>query len=581
MAVTVQQHAQKIMGLMNSGSFKAAAKAAKSAMKAFPHEANFINLAGSALAQGGDARAAIAMFSRALKMRPGDAEIQNNLIQALIQTGQHAKAQELIARLLPKRKDPTALWFFKGASLSQSGDPEGAIEALTKAIEGNPKHALAHNLRGIAYAAVNDEQSAIADFRRAHELNPRDPDPLANIGLPLARTGDAKAALEAVEKALAINPNHVNALHRQAILLAEEGRIDEAIAAYHYLLSVDPLHAEAYAELVATQAAEDNRALLPDILAAQKKVPPKSPLQADLQRAAGNIYFQLGDYDKAATALARFNDLNAKARPYDSAAEAAECDRILAAFPLGTPLPAGGDRDRPTPIFVLGQPRSGTTLSEMILTAHPEVQSCGELDMTRRLVAALEDSGAPFDPAAFAAGFRAEMPPVAPEARAFVDKMPLNYRYIGYLLAAFPEAPILHIARDPRDVALSMWRSYFPSGGMAFTFDQRAMAHSANTYRRYMAHWEALAPDRILTLDYGEIVSDLPAAARRMADFCGLDWHEAMAAPEKNTAAVRTAAVVQVRQGVHKRSLGGWRRMEAALAPFLEDLDPALWPDLT
>ncbi len=581
MAVTVQQHAQKIMGLMNSGSFKAAAKAAKGAMKAFPHEANFVNLAASAMAQSGDGRAAITMFSKALKMRPGDVEIQNNLIQALIQTGQHVKAQELIAKLLPKRADPSALWFFKGASLSQSGDSKGAIAALTKAIEANPKHAMAYNLRGIAHATENDEQSAIADFRRAHELNPRDPDPLANIGLPLARTGDPDAALAAVEKALAINPNHVNALHRQAILLAEEGRIEDAIAAYTYLLTIDPLHAEGYAELAAMQSREENRALLPDILTAHKKLPPRSPLQADLTRAVGNIHFQLGDYGKAATALARFNDWNAKLRPYDSGAEAAECDRILAAFPLGAPLPAGGDRDTPTPIFVLGQPRSGTTLSEMILTAHPQVQSCGELDMARRLVAALEENGEAFDPAAFAAGFRADMPPVAAQARAFVDKMPLNYRYIGYLLAAFPEAPILHIARDPRDVALSMWRSYFPAGGMAFTFDQRAMAKSANTYRRYMAHWEALAPDRILTLDYGEIVSDLPAAARRMADFCGLDWHDAMAAPEKNTAAVRTASVVQVRQGVHKRSLGGWRRMEDALGPFLNELDPALWPDLT
>ena len=581
MAGTVQQHAQKIMGLMNSGNFNAAAKAAKGAMKAFPREANFANLAGSALAQGGDGRGAIAMFTKALKLRPGDADMQNNLIQALIQTGQHAKAQELIDKLLPKRADPSALWFFKGASLSQSGDSQAAITALTKAIESNPKHALAHNLRGIAHIAQSDEVSAIADFERAHALNPRDPDPLANIGLPLARLGRAEEALAAVEKALALNPNHVNALHRQAILLAEEGRIDEAIAAYHYLLTIDPLHAEGYAELAATQSPEANRALLPEILSAQKKLPAKSPLQADLDRAAGHIYFQLGEDAKAAAALARFNDRNAKARPYDSAAEAAECDRILAAFPLGMALPSGGDSAAPTPIFVLGQPRSGTTLSEMILTAHPKVQSCGELDMARRLVAALEESGDAFDPAAFAAGFRAGMPPVEAEARAFVDKMPLNYRYIGYLLAAFPEAPIVHIARDPRDVALSMWRSYFPAGGMAFTFDQRAMARSANTYRRYMTHWQALAPDRILTLDYGEIVSDLPAAARRMADFCGLDWHDAMAAPEKNTAAVRTASVVQVRQGVHKRSLGGWRRMEDALRPFLEELDPALWPDLT
>lgn len=581
MAGTVQQHAQKIMSLMNSGQFNAAAKAAKGAMKAFPREGNFANLAGSAMAQGGDGRGAIAMFAKALKLRPGDADIQNNLIQALIQTGQHAKAQELIEKLLPKRADPGLLLFFKGSSLYQSGDAKGAIAALSRVIEIAPQNAQAYNLRGIAYVAENDEDAAIADFRRAHELNPRDPDPLANIGLPLARKGEAAAAMDAVEKALAINPGHVNALHRQAILLAEEGRIPESINAYHQLLVIDPLHGEGFAELAGLQSASENAALVAQITSAQKKLPPKSPLQADLNRALGTIHFQARDYTKAAAALARFNDWNAKARPFDSAAEAAECDRILSNFPLDTLLPAGGDTGAPTPIFVLGQPRSGTTLSEMILTAHPDVHSCGELDMARRCVAALNESGADFDPAAFAAEFRAAMPAVPSEAHAFVDKMPLNYRYIGYLLAAFPKAPIIHVARDPRDVALSMWRSYFPSGGMAFTFDQRAMAKSANTYRRYMAHWRALAPDRILTLDYEDIVSDLDGSARRMADFCGLEWHDAMAAPEKNTAAVRTASVAQVREGVHKRSLGGWQRMEDALRPFLDGLDPALWPDLT
>ena len=158
--------------------------------------------------------------------------------------------------------------------------------------------------------------------------------------------------------------------------------------------------------------------------------------------------------------------------------------------------------------------------------------------------------------------------------------MPANYRFVGFLLHAFPEARIIHIARDPRDVALSMWRSFFPSAWMNFTFDLKAMAFSANLYKRYMQHWEKLYGDRVLTLNYRDIVSDVEAASQQLADYCGLDWVEEMAAPERNTARVRTASVVQVRQGVHKKSLGGWRAMEGALQPFIDGLDPELWPEL-
>lgn len=580
MAVTVQQHAQKVMSLMNAGQFTQAAKAAKTAMKKFPRESNFANTAGMAMAQSGNLREAISLFSKALKVAPGDPGIQDNLIQALVMTDQHAKANELIDKLLPRRANPAQLFHLKASSCARQGNPEDVIEAASKAIEANPNMPLSYNIRGIAYTDLGQDSLAYADFEAAHKLTPNDPDPLANMGIPLSRLDRTDEAMAAVETALKLRPDHVNANHRYAVQLAEVGRVEDAIAQYHKLLEVDPLHGEAYSELVLTQPKERNAELEPALRSAIAKLNKKAPAQAFLNLGLGNLLYQQGDYDQAGKFLAISNALSAQKRPFARDLAEAEFDQIVELFPAGSGIPDTGDTQAPKPIFVIGQPRSGTTLTEMILSAHPKVQSCGELPGAGKTTRSILDGTNTFDAEAFAADYRGLLPDMEADALAFVDKMPANYRFVGFLLNAFPDAGIIHITRDPRDVALSMWRSNFPSGWMNFTFDLEAMAFQANLYQRYMQHWNSLYGDRILNLNYNDIVSDVDAASHQLADQCGLGWVPEMAAPERNKARVRTASVVQVRQGVHKKSVGGWRAMEASLQPFIDALDPELWPEI-
>ncbi|CUJ90067.1 TPR repeat-containing protein YrrB [Shimia thalassica] len=580
MADNPQHLAQKIMQLMNAGQFAAAAKAAKTATRKFPREGHFANMVGMALAQSGNPRDAVGFFTKALKLKPGDADIQNNLIQSLVSCGQTAKANSLIDKLLVKRGSSAILWHFKAVSYAQLAQPEKVLEYASNAIEADPKMALAFNMRGIANSDLGNDLDAVADFEKSHALNPKDPDPLANAGLPLSRLDRNEEAMEVVEKALALHPGHINALHRHAVLLAELGRVEESIAQYNALLRTDPLHGEAYSELIKTQPAADNAKLEPQLRSAIAKVPKKSPSQIFLNLGMGNLLYQQKEFEKAAKFLATSNTLAAQSRPYDAAKAEDEFEQIKSLFPVGDEIPAVGDTALPRPIFVVGQPRSGTTLTEMILSAHPDVTSCGELPIAGRLSPDVLQSDAPFEAAQYAKDFRGRLPALPDGTQAFVDKMPANYRYVGFLLHAFPEAPIIHIERDPRDVALSMWRSFFPSGWMNFTFGLKSMAHSANLYKHYMNHWKTVYGDRIVTLDYRDIVSDVDAASHTLASACALDWVEDMASPERNTARVRTASVVQVREGVHTKSVGGWRVMEKHLQPFTDALDPDLWPEI-
>ncbi len=225
-------------------------------------------------------------------------------------------------------------------------------------------------------------------------------------------------------------------------------------------------------------------------------------------------------------------------------------------------------------------PRSGTALVEQILTAHHDVSGFGELASAGRLAAQVIDEGAVFVAEEFATQYRQSRPKTGNTTPMFVDKMPDNYRYIGFLAQAFPKARFVCLMRDLRDVALSMWRNYFPSRGMGYTFDLQAIADVANDFAAYLAHWKALFGDRILQINYEDIIGDVDAASRTLAQFCGLEWDAAMARPEANTVAVRTASLTQVREGVHKRSVGGWNHMADQMEPLLQGLDKNFWPDL-
>jgi len=581
MAGNAQVQADKILALLKAGQFARAIKAAKLAHKKFPKEAYFANLAGMAFANSAKPREAAAHFNKALRMQPQNQDFQNNLVQALVASGQHEKARSLISKLLEQRNDASELLYLHAMSLMQSGDAGAALQMVAKTIAANSEHAKAHNLRGMLLSDQGRDFEAIESYRISMELAPDRPDTLSNISLPLSRVSRGEEALAMLERAISINPSHLNARHRYAIQLNEAGRQQEAKQAYGALLDIAPDHADALLELSLMQSEQENAALLPVIKSTLSQAHKYAPDRVHLNFALASVYRQQKDYEKEAKALGVANAIGARLRPFDAAREERQLDATQKLF-ANAPQPADAMRisDGPTPIFVIGLPRSGTTLVEQVLTAHQDVTGFGELVTAGRLAAPLIDKGAEFDAKDFAAQYRENLPETSQITPMFVDKMPANYRYVGFLATAFPDARFICLRRDPRDVALSMWRSYFPSRGMDYTFDLRAIAGVANHFGSYMAHWQALFGDRILQIGYEDIVGDIETASRNLAQFCGLEWDAAMAHPEQNTATVRTASLAQVRQGVHTRSVGGWTRQADQLQPFIQGLDAKYWPDL-
>lgn len=305
------------------------------------------------------------------------------------------------------------------------------------------------------------------------------------------------------------------------------------------------------------------------------------PLQ-ELEFAKAHLIEKSEGLAKALPQFAKANAIQQSILPYDPEIEENKISDILDLFPQGSPRVSVEQNSMPVPIFIIGQPRSGTTLMEMMLSSAPGIAGRGELMLMTDLSAKFHTSGTSLDSEAakaIAQSYLDQMPGIPTDSIAFVDKMPHNYQNVGFILAAFPNARIIDMLRDPRDVGLSKWIQRFLAEGMNDTSNLEAIAHTANLYRRYMSHWDKLFGNRILTMPYEDLVADPVTHSQRVAEFCGIEWCQSMVHPEKNTRQVRTASVDQVRNKISTKSIGRWRKVADQIKPMLDGFDPELWPE--
>jgi len=579
--MTEQNPLRAAQTYLSQGRYKQALKTAKAAMARHGKDPVLPNIAALAMCGLGQQREAVAMFQRALKLDPGFSDAQRNLAQTLILLDMADKALKLLERMVVAHPDDEGAHYLQAQALANLGRTEAAEAAASRAVELAPKQPRNFNLRGVLRNNLGLTDLALADFEAALAPDSSNVDTLINISLPLARQPRHDAALEAARRAVTLAPAHVGARLRLAASHLEAGDTAAARAEYREVLRLAPQNAEAIEQLAALQDRESNAALSKTARAALKRAGARHQDRASLNFALARIARQAGDLTGEARHLAEANRDMARAQPYDAERDSALNRAIMARFP--TPPQITGPDEAVTPIYVLGLPRSGTTLAEAMLGAHPRIHPLGEQIAAGRLLYPLIEAGTPLDAAEVAAyreNERRLLPKLPEGIAAYTDKMPDNYRLIGVLKTVHPGARFVHLRRDPRDVALSMWRGHFSGTALNYTYDLTAMAHRFNLYAEIMAFWHRLLPGEILDLPYEEITADPEAASRRLAAHCGVDWVPRMARPEDTEGAVLTLSAGQLRQPVHRKSVGAWRQQEVALAPFIAGLDPALWPGL-
>jgi tetratricopeptide (TPR) repeat protein len=533
-----------------AGDFVAAEKNLKRLLKKFPDDANVLGLLGTVRAQRGDHKSALRALDKAVRIDATNATTQASLAVCCEALGKTERARTAYQDALSLDSDLIQARVNYASLLWREKRLNEAEAQCRAAIETSPKFVPAHLC-------------------------------LARVLYDIGRIG---AAIASVDCALKLSPNHPQALLLRGQAARASGDFEDARGYFKGAIAADPDATAAYVAYTTTGACDRADPLVQQFvdLAQRDDFLPGS--QAELAFAYGSMLRDEGDTDAAFQHWASGARLRAKERPWiarDGEKKYAQTIEAYneALFARRLTAPVAG----PVPVFVIGMPRSGTTLVEQILASHAAVGTAGE----RLDVVALARDFSLW--AGSASGYPAGMVDVSNanlgEAAAryiqgfenfgaaplMIDKMPVNFEHLGLIAMLFPNARIVHCRRNPVDTCLSCFSTDF-AYGLGWSFDQRWLAKYYGLYSRYMQHWNGVLPLAVHEIIYEDVVSDIEVQARALVEFCELDWDPACLDFHKSSHPVKTASSTQVRRPLYSDSVAGWRRYEEQLGPLVDGL---------
>jgi tetratricopeptide (TPR) repeat protein len=566
---------------------------------------------------------AAAAFTRALAINPGLATAHFNLAHALREQGKRAEAAAAyrqVIRIMPRSAEAHSCL---GAMLHEEGRLDEAVAACQTAVRLNPNFAEAYYNLAIALAAQKKFGHATAAYRKAVEIRPDYAEAHSALGTALRACGKLDEAIAAYRRAITLKPDHADAHCNLGRALHDQGKSQEAIDALRHGLLLDGSSAEAHNSLglvlrAVGKLSEGRAAVEEAIRLAPSSAKYRRHLsemirfrdgdshltdlerllgeantlalgeRTDLHFALGKAYDDLGRHAEAAQQWLQGNALKRREISYDAAAVDKVFERIRNAFSQDwLEVQQGAGHSSAIPVFIIGMPRSGTTLVEQILASHPQVFGGGETKYFGDALGETEEARGAIYPdvastmrgsdfADLGGRYIAESLRLArPGALHVTDKMPSNFLFAGLIHLSLPNAPIIHTVRDPVDTCLSCFSKLF-TGELNYTYDLAELGRYYRQYQLLMAHWKRVLPaGRILDVCYEELVEDVEGHARRIVAHCGLDWDPRCLSFQDNDRPVRTASATQVRQPVYNSSVGRWRPYRAFLGPLLQELGVA------
>lgn len=504
-------------------------------------------------------------------------------LRELLVSGRISEALAAAGAALSANADDVEAGFVAAVALAESGRVGDAVKAIGAVLRADPKNAeyLAQQAR--IFLLARREADALVAARAAADIGSDDPLVMDTIGCVFARLGAHDEALPLFERAVKGAPEAIEFTFNLASTLGFFGRVDEAAEAYEAVLAREPAHGRAHLGLAGLRRKSAPADIARLETALSGKIEPVEEVR--LRYALFQLYEAEGQLSEANAQLSLANARHRANLGYRLERDEAVFETIRRTFVRDLPLvPDSSIEDRP--IFVVGLPRTGTTLVDRILSSHAEVTSAGELQAMPLAVKQLSGTSSRLvlDPQTVEASrgvsaqkigelylARARQNAGAQHGR-FTDKFPLNFLYIGWILQAFPHASVVCLRRGAMDSVWSNYKHLFAIGSPYYqwSYDLMDTAWYVLSFQRLMAFWRQRFPGRIHEVTYEWLVADQETETRKLLSHCGLVWDANCLDFHKNDAAVSTPSAQQVREPINARSVGSWRKYERHLAEVME-----------
>ena len=535
-----------VMSLYTQGKFEEAVVQIKALNETYPNVPLLFNLIGACYRELGQLEGSIQMFKSAVKIKPNYAEAFFNLGFAFKENGKIDESIEC----------------YKKAILIQPNYPE-AYNNLGNILKDDKKNLI---------EAIENLEWAVAyqsDFAEAHN----------NLGLALSDFGKPKEAIKSFERAVQIEPNYTNAYFNLAMVFKDIGNKDAFIEKIEKAINLKPDWGDAHLHLSRAIKYKKNNPRISEMESYLAN--PKLELidRIALNFALAHIYENLDNQDLQFKYLNEANRLRKNELNYTIEKDQKLFNRIREVFesPLDSLKRSIIKYSKIRPIFIVCMPRSGTSLVHQILGSHEQVYGAGELNQLNQFVVPVlkeydsKKGISKEDLQAIRQQYFNYLSSYNSDENIFVDKMPLNFRHVGFILTAFPEAKIIHMNRDPMATCWSIYKYYF--NGNSYSYNQNDLAKYFGLYKELMAFWKELFPNKIYDICYEDLTVDQEEETRNLLKYCELDWDDNCLEFYKNETAVRTTSALQVKQKIYQGSSEVWKKYESYLQPLIKGLD--------
>lgn len=538
------------------------------------------------LHQAGRRQEAETIYRQVLARQPKHAAAAHFLGLLLHQTRRSEEGLDLIERSVSLQPtNPDFLNNF-GTVMRDLGRPAAAIDFFRGAVDLRPDQLAARDNLGSSLKQVGQFEEAEEIYRGTVARNPFHVRARIGLAETLQEAGRLDEALAVFREALAIRPKDADLLHGLGVGLMEKGKLDEAVDLFRQALAINPAMATAWLMLTQVKRQKERDSELGGMEAQHAKAPQDSLARMQLSFGLGKANDDLRDYGRAFDYFAEGNAIRRKGINYDQARTRAEFEAMKATFDAGF-----FEKHRPssisddTPIFIVGMPRSGTTLVEQIIASHPQVYGAGELSILKKAVGkqfpATMPGGFPWGvsdmgDADFAEAGQAYLDMLHaryPNMRHVTDKMPGNFLLVGFIHMMMPKARIIHCARDAAATCLSIYKVHFRGDSHRYGYDLGELADFHNLYTDIMKHWHTVLPGVVHDVRYEDFVADQEGQTRALIAHLGLPWDDAALSFHETDRPVRTASAAQVRQPMYQGSVDLWKRYGDRLKPLLDKLD--------